>query len=96
MSFSKVKLAKTRSVKKVRRKKIRQAPLVPILFVTLQKPQGENITLRALCDSGAAESLISERNTKGLKIEEGTSQQWSTVSGNFKTSTKATTKIKLI
>ena len=79
MTFSKVKIAKARNIKNVQCKNIRQAPLVPILFVTLQKPQGEDITLRALCDSSAAESLISENNTKGLKIENRTSQQWLTI-----------------
>eukprot|EP00957_Ditylum_brightwellii_P082292 6257257-Ditylum_brightwellii.AAC.1 len=56
---------------------------------------GMTNTLHMLCDSGTAESVISEKYTKELKMTKDKKQNWSTVSGTFQTKGKTKAEFKL-
>ena len=50
----------------------------------MKNEEGTTNTLCTLCDSGAAESLISKKFTKELKVMKEKKENWSTALGTFK------------
>ena len=75
------------------RKKFKTEHLRPVLFIQLNtnSEESEITTIRALLDSGAAGTMISNKYAKTLRIERdpnGTTE-WTTPGGTFATSQKA-------
>ena len=73
-----------------KRIKIEQTPLVPITFCELKTKRENNTyeTYKALLDSGASSSLITENSVRHLKKVISTETSFGTVAGNFSTNKK--------
>ena len=70
----------------------------PVAFVRFnaRRGKGKTVTIKALLDSGGAESLVTETYAKKLKLRKtATPKNWSTVAGDLTTSHKCKTQFTL-